>query len=355
MSTPIRNLRPGRQQTIEGRVVRLVDEDDFVLRDRTGRILVDLDLDDRLLPLQSGQRVRVVGRLDRDDFDFDALRVVRPNGTVIYDRFRSQPLSVQSSTLARSDRNSSAQQPIQSPTIPSLQTLTGTVERLVDEDDFVLRDASGRTLIDTDLDDRLLPLLAGEGVTVVGQFDRDDFDFDALRITRADGTVLYDRLGGFSPSNPQTGLNLKGSNRSDTLTGGTGNDELSGLGGADRLIGSDGNDVLVGGAGRDTLVGGTGSDRFVYQSLQQGGDRILDFSTAEDAIDLRPLFSRSGTSRPDALGAQFSAEFVRFSQSGANTLVQVDLDGSGDRFNFRTLATLNQTAAETLTAQNVLV
>lgn len=349
MSVPIRNLRPGQRQTIEGRVVRLVDEEDFVLRDRTGRILVDLDSDDQRLSLRSGARVRVVGRLDRDDADFDALRVVRPNGTVLYDRSRPQFLSVQSSTSAQSDQNFQfAQQTIQSLTIPSLQTMTGTVERLVDEEDFVLRDARGRTLIDTDLDDRLLPLLSGESVTVVGRFDADDFDFDALRITRADGTVLYDRLGGITP--PSTGVNLTGSNRNDTLVGGAGNDQLIGLGGSDRLLGADGNDGLVGGAGRDTLVGGAGSDRFVYQSLQQGGDRILDFSAAEDAIDLRPLVARSGE-----LAAQFTAEFVRFNQVGANTQVQVDLDGSGSQYSFRTLATLNQTAADTLTAQNVLL
>lgn len=214
MSVPIRNLKTGRRQTIEGRVVRLVDEDDFVLRDRTGRILVEVDLDDQLLPLRPGERVKVVGRLDRDDFDFDAERVTRPNGSVIYDRFR-------------------------------------------------------------------------------------------------------------------------------TRTASTAND---------RLLGTAGKDVLVGGTGRDTLIGGADSDRFVYQTMQEGGDRILDFSTREDVIDLRPLFARF-----DKTSVQPATDYLRFNQMGADTQVQIDPDGSrGDR-SFSTLVTLNNIAADTLTSQNFLI
>jgi hypothetical protein len=62
------------------------------------------------------------------------------------------------------------------------------------------------------------------------------------------------------------------------------------------------------------------------------------------------LLPRSG-----AIREQFAAEYVRFNQVGAQTQVQVDLDGSGGRFSFSTLATLNQTTAAALTAQNVLI
>lgn len=356
MVVTIRNLRPGRQQTIEGKVVRLIDDDDFVLRDRTGRILVDLDLD-RRLPLQAGQRVRVVGRLDQDGFDFDAQRVVRPNGAVLFDQFSPRTLGFQSNALTRTNSNPdsltdqrqpTAQQTLQALTIPSLETLTGTVERLVDDDDFILRDTNGQILIDANLDARFLSLRAGEGVTVVGQLDPDDADFDALRITRADGTVLYDRLAGSNPL--PIGINRTGTNRNDTLTGSANTDQLSGLGSSDRLLGAAGDDILIGGDGRDTLVGGAGRDRFVYQTLQQGRDRIIEFSTAEDAIDLRSLFRGVR-----AIEAQPVAEYVRFNQAGARTQVQVDLDGSGGRFSFRTLATLEQTAADALTAQNILI
>lgn len=71
-----------------------------------------------------------------------------------------------------------------------------------------LLQSSGRILIDADLDDCFLALQTGEGVTVVGRLDPDDADFDALRITRADGTVLYDRLEG-DHSHSQVGCGLR--------------------------------------------------------------------------------------------------------------------------------------------------
>lgn len=335
MSVLIRNLKAGRTQTVEGRVVRLVDEDDFVLRDRSGRILVEVDLDDRRLPLQSGEWVRVVGRLDRDDFDFDAQRVTRPNGFLIYDRF--QPITL-STAINRSAQGST----------PSLQTLTGTVERLVDEDDFVLRHATGQILIDADLDDRLLPLQPGEPVTILGRFDDDDADFDALRITRADGSVTPGQVGETLPNS--TNVTLIGRNRNDVLEGSERNDQLFGQGGADRLLGAAGDDVLVGGAGRDTLLGGTGKDQFVYESVSQGGDRILDFTISDDAIDLRDLLSR-----PEYTSADPISDYLRFNQIGTNTQVQIDPNGSAGGRSFRTLVTLNNVTAESLSSQNFLV
>jgi uncharacterized protein YdeI (BOF family) len=360
MSVLIRNLKPGRSQTIEGRVVRLVDEDDFVLRDRSGRILVEVDLDDRRLPLQSGERIRVVGRLDRDDFDFDAQRVTRPNGSVIYDRFQpftqsrtvNQSTQVSTPPLQTLTETAVANRSVQVST-PSLQTLTGTIERLVDEDDFVLRHTSGQILIDVDLDDQFLAVQPGETVTITGRSDNDDADFDALRITRTDGSVLYDRLGVTTP-NPNipssTGITRTGRNRNDRLEGSIGNDRLLGKGGADRLTGAAGDDVLVGGAGRDTLLGDTGKDQFVYEAVSQAGDRILDFTISDDAIDLRNLLSRAEYMSADPVSA-----YLRFNQIGANTQVQIDPDGNAGSRSFRTLVTLNNVTADSLTAQNFLV
>ncbi len=228
----------------------------------------------------------------------------------------------------------------------TLETIEGTVVRLVDDDDFVLSNARGNLLVDADLDDRRLPLQSGERVTVVGRFDRDDAEFEALRITRANGTVIYNRLGPINLT--PAPLKLIGSNRNDTLMGAAGNDQLWGQGGNDRLLGGAGSDVFVGGAGRDTLIGGTGRDRFVYQSVEHGGDRILDFSVREDVIDLRPIFARSSRVR-------LTAEDLRSIQVGAHTLVQIDPDSRTGNRGFVTLVSLQQTAANTLTAQNFLI
>jgi serralysin len=70
---------------------------------------------------------------------------------------------------------------------------------------------------------------------------------------------------------------LIGSNFADTLIGDSFGNVLQGLDGNDRLDGSTGNDLLLGGAGADTFVfrGGYGSDR------------VGDFDTAQDKIELQ--------------------------------------------------------------------
>lgn len=100
-------------------------------------------------------------------------------------------------------------------------------------------------------------------------------------------------------------------NGNDRVYGGSGNDHLDGGAGGDRLYGDDGNDMLVDGAGRDTLyggsghdtltagdgydrlTGGTGADVFVFKrpSASHYGelDRIYDFASGRDVIDLTPL------------------------------------------------------------------
>ncbi|MGK7934274.1 MAG: hypothetical protein AB4206_00465 [Xenococcaceae cyanobacterium] len=73
MVTSISNLIPGDDliQTISGTVVNVFD-DEFILQDETGAILVDaydwLE-DDADLDLAVGQELIVVGDLDDDDFD----------------------------------------------------------------------------------------------------------------------------------------------------------------------------------------------------------------------------------------------------------------------------------------------
>jgi trimeric autotransporter adhesin len=79
-----------------------------------------------------------------------------------------------------------------------------------------------------------------------------------------------------------------------TLTGttainGTGNElanSLVGNSAANSLIGGLGNDVLNGAAGADTLTGGDGSDSFVFATVVGGADKILDFLSSVDKVQL---------------------------------------------------------------------
>lgn len=121
---------------------------------------------------------------------------------------------------------------------------------------------------------------------------------------------------------------LTGSNADDGFYGGDGNDILKGRRGDDTLWGDAGDDNIRGGRGDDTIVGGTGrdtmrgghdDDTFVFLSANESGrghgaDRIMDFSRAEDHIDL------------SALGG---SETVTFANKGYGTLVKVDADGDG--------------------------
>lgn len=59
---------------------------------------------------------------------------------------------------------------------------------------------------------------------------------------------------------------------------------LRGEAGADSLSGGGGADTLVGGLGADTLNGGGGTDFFRYDSAAEGGDTIVSYRGADDAL-----------------------------------------------------------------------
>src|SRR5205823_2064201 len=97
--------------------------------------------------------------------------------------------------------------------------------------------------------------------------------------------------------------------------GGTGNDTLYGLAGNDKLLGGGGNDTLVGGLGNDTLTGGTGNDKFVYTDVSSGADKITDFASGSDKIDLSAFHITSAN--------------VTSAVSSGNLVISVDADHNG--------------------------
>ena len=95
---------------------------------------------------------------------------------------------------------------------------------------------------------------------------------------------------------------LYGGAGDDTLHGGTERDLLYGEGGKDTLDGGAGDDwldgganddTLTGGAGDDTLTGGRGNDTFIFAS-GHGEDRIVDFASGSDVIDLSAIVQITG-------------------------------------------------------------
>ncbi|WP_268885043.1 calcium-binding protein [Belnapia arida] len=70
------------------------------------------------------------------------------------------------------------------------------------------------------------------------------------------------------------------------VNAGMGDDVVTGGRGRDFLVGGAGNDTLSGGAGQDSLLGGGGADTFVFNACETGPDSIIDFSVADDIIQL---------------------------------------------------------------------
>jgi Ca2+-binding RTX toxin-like protein len=238
-----------------------------------------------------------------------------------------------------------------------IQTLSGTVTLLVTDkedkevDSFILKDATGEVLIDAEE----LNLVVGDKVTVVGEFEGDseegEPEFEALKITKADGTVVLNPFGtAGAAANDDI---FDGTNNRDVFDGGAGRDFLMGRGGRDSLSGGDGDDLLIGGAGKDMLTGGNGQDVFRYQSLKERGDRITDFNVRQDAIDIDDLLEDNPfESSPPSNLAQL-ADFVKLTQVGSRTVVRISADGESD--SFKVLATLEGVNAASMGIRNFIV
>ncbi len=109
---------------------------------------------------------------------------------------------------------------------------------------------------------------------------------------------------------------LLGGSGDNVLRGLAGRDKLSGGDGDDTLVGGDGNDVLVGGRSQDILWGGDGGDRFRFEAAPESGaaaaarDRISDFLSGTDTIDLEGIDARTNRSGDDAFTYLGAAAFT---------------------------------------------
>ncbi len=164
-------------------------------------------------------------------------------------------------------------------------------------------------------------------------------------------------------------IRITGSVNGDTMFGSLFDDAFSGGNGADVLLSGDGRDWLSGGAGNDRLNGGDGSDRltggigddtFVFDAPIGGGtniDRIYDFTSAADTIEINQEFYFTGLS----LGSLDPGQFAIGTATGAgpqivynqsNGALYYDSDGAGSTggTHFATLV-----GAPTLVASDILI
>ncbi len=144
-----------------------------------------------------------------------------------------------------------------------------------------------------------------------------------------------------------------------TASGGSGNDTLIGIenvsGGAfgDTLIGDANNNQLSGNLGNDTLTGGAGSDTFriLAGASDTSADTITDFSTGSTG-DVLAIPTESFANFPSGSNP-FSNGYARLSQSGSNTLLDLDPDGPSGSLAFHTAAILQNVDKNNLVAANL--
>ncbi len=225
-------------------------EDEFLLQDSTGQIWVEPKAGSwNGLNLSIGDQVTVVG--DRDDLeDFDAISITRSNSPV------NLPFNWENQNL-NSGLNSGR---------------SGTLG-----DDLIFGDEiNPNTINGNDGNDSVSG--GGNNDIISGNRGQD------LLIGNGGNDILF---GGKDDDT------LAGNRGQDMLFGNLGNDILYGGQDLDFLDGGEGNDTLSGDMGQDFLTGGPGNDIFVLSTATaaadfQTGDRILDFESGLDRIQLTP-------------------------------------------------------------------
>lgn len=150
-------------------------------------------------------------------------------------------------------------------------------------------------------------------VTTPGEFA----DQARYNIAIAPGSVIENAIGGSG---------------NDYISGNDANNLLRGGAGGDMLLGADGDDTLFGGLGADILSGGDGADHFVFDNLD-GIDTVTDFDDSDgDVLEIGDLLSGFDILDDDI------ADFVRLSETGDDTKVEIRTGGTGDWVHLATLA-----------------
>ena len=200
--------------------------------------------------------------------------------------------------------------------------------------------------------------LANGGMDVV------DFRLSTVGIT-ANLSTTTAQATGFNTSTFTNIEGISGSNFNDTLTGSSGDNQLEGRGGNDTLnIGNGGHDTLLYKLlNASDATGGNGSD--VVNGFTVG---TWEGTADTDRIDIRELLQGSGytgngkasyvngVATLDAQAGNIS-DFVKVTQSGSDTIVQIDRDGTGGNFATANVVTLTgvHTDLATLLANHQLM
>jgi uncharacterized protein YdeI (BOF family) len=211
--TPIEKLASGMTVTVQGEVTRILDEDEFRMKDSTGSVRVYIGWKNRM-PVPVGETVLVRGVVD-DDLEFRfrpeiyAFQVVREDGTVIdlnkreADEAEGRPSrEARSETATELDNHEKTGMSAPSEGFTPIGELNrgmsavihGKVTSILDEDEFRMEDATGSVRVYIGWRNRMVVPI-GEEITVRGVVDDDLVSFFrpevyAFEITRQDGTII---------------------------------------------------------------------------------------------------------------------------------------------------------------------
>ncbi|MDX1976172.1 MAG: S8 family serine peptidase, partial [Pseudanabaenaceae cyanobacterium bins.68] len=97
------------------------------------------------------------------------------------------------------------------------------------------------------------------------------------------------------------------------------------------LAGNNSLDLITGGSGADTLTGGLAQDTFIYSSVRDAGDLVVDFQSGIDRFDFRSLATSLGQTGQNLI----TNGFLSFGASGSSTRIFLDNDGVGTGFSPR--------------------
>jgi Ca2+-binding RTX toxin-like protein len=127
-----------------------------------------------------------------------------------------------------------------------------------------------------------------------------------------------------------------------TINAGDGVDQIRGGTAADIINGGDGNDKIIGFTGADIITGGAGSDQFRYFFQGDSGigaansDRLTDFTIGSDKLNFLLIDADAVAADDQAFNFIGNAAFtnsgvgqIRYTNSGADLLVQADVNGDG--------------------------
>lgn len=133
-----------------------------------------------------------------------------------------------------------------------------------------------------------------------------------------------------------------------SVTGTRQDDQFSMAGGADKVNGSAGDDLIDGGSGRDVLRGGLGADDFVLSISAASRDRLADFTTGQDHLEVSVAEFGLILAPGSALGSAFLSNATGLAEASEdrfvyNTVTGVlffDADGSDAGFAAHAVASL---------------